>query len=118
MRGCLEPWRVIALGPALHVLAEATTEPSFPEALHSTHFRDVITALAQGYDYVIVDAPSVLESGDANVIEEVVDGMILIARSGHSKGSELREAAGQLGDGSTIGVVLWDAAPRPASRRR
>ena len=118
MRGSLEPWRVVALGPALHVLAESATEPGFPETLHATHFQNAITFLAQGYDYVIVDAPSVLESGDANVVENAVDGMIVVARSGHAKGSELREVVAQLGERSTVGVALWDAAPRSKPRRR
>ena len=33
---------------------------------------------SRGYDWVIIDAPSVLGSGDANVVEEVVDGMIVV----------------------------------------
>lgn len=119
MRGSLEPWKVVALGPALHVLAESTTERGYPETLHATHFQNAIAFLAQGYDFVVVDSPSVLESGDANVVENAVDGMILVAHSGRSKGADLREAVAQLGERSAIGTVLWDAEPRAkkASRR-
>jgi Mrp family chromosome partitioning ATPase len=110
MRGSMEPWCVVALGPALHVLAEAPNEPNFPEALHSTHFVSAIRFLGRGYDFVVVDAPSVLGSGDANVVEDAVDGLIVVARSGQSKGSDLREAVKQIGDAKTVGTVLWDAA--------
>ena len=109
MRGSLEPWCVVALGPALHVLSESTAEQGFPETLHSTHFQNAIGFLSRGYDFLIVDGPSVLGSGDANVVENAVDGVIVVLRSGVSKGNDLRDAVKQLGERKTIGVVLWDA---------
>ena len=111
MRGSAEPWLVVALGPALHVLAEATGEPGFPEALHSTYFQNAISFLSRGYDFVVVDGPAVLGSGDANVLENVVDGMVVVMRSAVSKGNDLREAVKQLGPEKAIGVVLWDVDP-------
>jgi Mrp family chromosome partitioning ATPase len=110
MRGSLEPWCVVALGPALHVLAESSAEQGFPETLHSTHFQNAIGFLGRGYDFLVVDAPSILGSGDANVVENAVDGIIVVARSNQSKGHDLREAVKQIGERKTIGVVLWDAA--------
>ncbi|MBP9111822.1 MAG: CpsD/CapB family tyrosine-protein kinase [Polyangiaceae bacterium] len=110
MRGSMDPWTVSALGPALHILAESTTEPPSPEALHSTHFTNAIGFLSRGYDFVIVDSPSVLGSGDANVVENAIDGMIVVARSGVTKGIDLKRAAKQLGERKALGVVLWDAA--------
>ncbi len=110
MRGNMEPWTVTALGPALHVLAEEPGGTSFPEALHSTHFTNALGFLSRGYDFLIVDAPSVLGSGDANVVENAVDAMIVVARSKVTKGTDLRRALRQLGERKTFGVVLWDAS--------
>lgn len=118
MRGSPEPWCVVALGPALHVLAEDEAEPNFPETLHSTHFANAIGFLARGYDFLIVDAPSVLGSGDANVVENAVDGMIMVARSGATSGNDLREAVKQLGERKAMGVVLWDAEPAAVPKGR
>jgi Mrp family chromosome partitioning ATPase len=109
MRGSLEPWSVLALGPSLHVLAESEAEPGCPDALYSRHFRGAIEGLGRSYDWVIVDSPSVLGSGDANVVEEAVDGMIVAARSRASRAVDLRAALRQLGDRKAVGVVLWDA---------
>jgi Mrp family chromosome partitioning ATPase len=108
MRGVHEPWTVLALGPALHALVESEAEPGFPQTLHSTHFRNAVERLGRVYDWVVVDAPSVLGSGDANVVEEAVDGMIVAVRSGASKGAALRAAMKQLGNRKALGVVLWD----------
>jgi Mrp family chromosome partitioning ATPase len=118
MRGSMEPWCVVALGPALHVLAESLGEQGFPETLHSTHFQNALGFLSRGYDFLVIDGPTILGSGDANVVENAVDAMIVVARSGKSKGSELREAMKQLGDRKTIGVVLWDADPVNGKSRR
>jgi Mrp family chromosome partitioning ATPase len=117
MRGSLEPWCVVALGPALHVLAESTTEPSFPETLHSTHFQNAIGFLSRGYDFVVVDGPSVLGAGDANVVENAVDGILVVVRSQTSKGSDLRESMRQLGERKSIGAVLWDVPANEAGKR-
>jgi Mrp family chromosome partitioning ATPase len=116
MRGSLEPWCVVALGPALHVLAEAP-EQSFPETLHSTYFQSAISFLSRGYDFLVVDGPTILGSGDANVVENAVDGVILVTRSNWSKGADLRDAVKQIGDRRAVGVVLWDVdAKKPAKR--
>jgi Mrp family chromosome partitioning ATPase len=108
MRGSMEPWCVVALGPALHVLAESLAEQGFPETLHSTHFQNAVGFLSRGYDFLVVDGPSVLGSGDANVVENSVDGLIVVLRSKVSKGNDLRDAVKQLGERKTVGVVLWD----------
>jgi Mrp family chromosome partitioning ATPase len=105
----IEPWAVLALGPALHALVESETEPGHPEALHSTHFREALDQVGHQYDWVVVDSPTVLGSGDANVVEGAVDGMIVVARSRASRGGDVRAALRQLGDGKAVGVVLWDA---------
>lgn len=118
MRGSMEPWCVVALGPALHVLAESTTEQGFPETLHSTHFQNAIGFLGRGYDFLVVDAPSILGSGDANVVENAVDGVIVLARSKKTKGNDMRDAVKQLGERKTIGVVLWDAETKSNGKSR
>lgn len=118
MRGGREPWAVLALGPALHALVESDGETGFPSALHASPFGQAVERLGRAYDWVIVDTPSVLGSGDANVVEEAVDGMIVLVRSRRSRGADLRAAMKQLGMRKAVGVVMWDVrAARPSSRR-
>ncbi len=118
MRGSMEPWCVVALGPALHVLAEASGETGFPETLQSTHFQNAVGFLSRGYDFLVVDGPSILGSSDANVVENAVDGVILVARSEASKGADLREGLKQIGDRKAVGVVLWDVPTHGIGRNR
>ncbi len=81
MHGGTEPWAVLALGPALHVLVESEADAGYPGALYAPPFRQAIDRLGRAYDWVIDDSPSVLGTGYSNVVEYEVDGMIVVTRS-------------------------------------
>ncbi len=115
IRGSDQPWTALALGPSLHVFAESEDQPRRPRALHSACLSDLLQMLAGLYDYVLIDAPSVLDEGEANALEPVVDGMIIVARAFVSKKSELRRAIRQLGQRKAVGAVLI-AAPTETAR--
>ena len=69
MDGRAAAWGVVRLGPSLSLLAEPAEGAAYPEALHSALFEAAIAALRRSYDYVVIDGPAVVGSGDANVIE-------------------------------------------------
>ncbi len=108
MGGHDEPWSVVRMGASLYALVESAEEAAFPAAIHSTWFGSAIHALKETYDYVVLDGCAVLDAGDANVLEEVSDVVVLVARSGVTGGSSLVTAARQLGDRRLFGVVLND----------
>ncbi|WP_437514937.1 hypothetical protein [Sorangium sp. So ce1099] len=118
MAGQARPLGVIAVSPSLSVLAEPSLEASYPAALHSVHFEAALRTLRRHYDYVVIDGPPVLGSGDANVIEDASDGILLVARASLTRASSLTRAAEQLGERRILGVVLNDVSPRPVARKR
>jgi Mrp family chromosome partitioning ATPase len=59
-----------------------------------------------GYDFVVVDTPPVLGSGDVNVIADAVEGILLAALPLKSKRREMRKAAVQLEPAPILGAVL------------
>ncbi|WP_437593364.1 exopolysaccharide transport family protein [Sorangium sp. So ce1000] len=118
MAGEIRPLGVIAVSQSLSVLAEPSLEASYPAALHSVHFEAAMRTLRRYHDYVVIDGPPVLGSGDANVIEDASDGIVLVARASLTQASSLTRAAEQLGDRRILGVVLNDVAPRPVARKR
>ncbi|WP_437580480.1 hypothetical protein [Sorangium sp. So ce887] len=118
MAGEARPLGVIALSPSLSVLAEPSLEASYPAALHSVHFEAAMRTLRRYFDYVVIDGPPVLGSGDANVIEDASDGIVLVARASLTRASSLTRAAEQLGERRILGVVLNDIAARPVARKR
>ncbi len=103
-------WGVVRLTPALALLAEPGLEAAFPEVLHSTHFDVALRTLGRHFDYVVIDGPPVIGSGDANVVENASDAVLMIARAGRTRGAALLDATDQLGDRRVLGVVLNGAA--------
>ncbi|AUX22299.1 hypothetical protein SOCEGT47_028000 [Sorangium cellulosum] len=118
MAGEARPLGVVAVGASLSVLAEPSLEATYPAALHSIHFEAALRALRRYYDYVVIDGPPVLGSGDANVIEDASDGILLVARASLTRASSLTLATEQLGERRILGVVLNDVTPRPVARKR
>jgi Mrp family chromosome partitioning ATPase len=103
------PYPVVSIsGTRLHVAAlpEAPLEGG---RLDRTLFAVALSDLRNAYDYVVIDAASVLESGDVDVVGECSNGIIVAARIGRSRKSEMRRAIGQLAPAPVLGSVLIDA---------
>jgi len=71
--------------------------------------RRAMTELREAYDYVLIDAASVLESADVDVLAEVASGVLVTARARTTKKSELVRALEMLSPEPVLGVVLLDA---------
>ncbi len=106
MNGREGPWGVSRLSNSLCVLAEPRSGSVYPEALHSNHFEAALGALRRSYDYIVIDGPSILGSGDANVIEALSDGVLMVARAAETRASALSRSIQQIGDRRILGVVL------------
>ncbi|HEX7668714.1 MAG TPA: hypothetical protein VF395_03980 [Polyangiaceae bacterium] len=103
------PYPVVALsGTRLHVAALPLSVP--PDArLDRTLFFVALHELRNAYDYIVIDAGSVLESADADVIGECSNGVVLATRAGVSRRGEVRRAIEQLAPAVVLGSVLLDA---------
>jgi len=104
--GGARAWRVVRVGSSLSLLGEASRAAADPAALHSIYLEAAIAALRRRYDYVVIDGPAILGSGDANVLEGVSDGVLVVARAHETKGAALARAVQQIGSGRILGVVL------------
>jgi Mrp family chromosome partitioning ATPase len=120
MNGRGVAWGVVRLGPSLSLLAEPGDVAAHPEAIHSAHLESALAALRRSYEYVVIDGPGVVGSGDANVLEAVSDGVLLLVRAGATLGAALTRATQQLGDRRVLGVVLNDVVEdaRPGAGAR
>ena len=68
----------------LAVMPSGPIPPNPAELLGSQRARDVITAVLQHFDVVIIDGPPVLPVADPLVIAQHVDATLVVARSGRS----------------------------------
>lgn len=105
----LSPWCVAEISQSLHVLAVREDAPGQP-LVNGPAFAAAVEAMRRaGYRHVIIDGPEVLGIADMNLIEEMVDGVLLVARAGESTSAELRQAATQLSNLKLRGLILLDA---------
>jgi Mrp family chromosome partitioning ATPase len=105
-------WSVIEVLPSgLHLMAidpdRLAGRPS-SRGFHGPTFTRAIAELRRLYDYIVVDAPSVLTSMEVNLVEDGVSGILFVARGHETRGRDLRRAVDQVSPGKVIGVVLID----------
>ncbi|MBQ6119765.1 MAG: CpsD/CapB family tyrosine-protein kinase [Clostridia bacterium] len=92
----------------IDILPVGTVPPNPTELLSHNRMRALLKALRDYYDYVIVDAPPVSVVTDAAIIGGMVDGALLVVRSGYAPVEMVQLAKKKLEDVNVkiIGVVL------------
>lgn len=103
------PYPITAIeGTRLHIAA-LSGRPLAHARLDRTLFAAVLSDLRDVYDYIVIDAGSVLESGDADIVGETASGVILTARAGKSRRPDLRHTIDQLRPTPVFGTVLFES---------
>jgi hypothetical protein len=107
----LDPWSVVEVfSPSLHV---AAVKPG-PENQDRPLLDGVAVGIAMdmlkrsGYNYIVIDTPSVLGSADVNLIEEHTDGILFTAWSRQTSSRKLRLAVEQVSQEKVLGVTLLE----------
>ncbi|QGP92647.1 Tyrosine-protein kinase YwqD [Neomoorella glycerini] len=76
----------------LGVLTTGPLPPNPAELLGSERMKGLLSGLAAGFDYVLLDTPPALAVTDAAVLAQQVDGALLVARAGVTRTDMLLEA--------------------------
>ncbi|HVR19160.1 MAG TPA: CpsD/CapB family tyrosine-protein kinase [Polyangiaceae bacterium] len=107
-RDATPPYSVAAIiGTRLQVAALPASVP--PDArLDRMLLAVALQELREVFDYVVVDAASVLESADADVASVCADGVVVAARASKSRKNTLTRAVEQLSPARVLGTVLLD----------
>jgi protein-tyrosine kinase len=94
--------------PNLQVLTSGQLPPNPAEVLGSKRMSEILTALSQNADIVLLDAPPLLAVTDAAVLSSRVDGVLLVVSAGKTKRENARKAQSQLEkiNARVIGAVL------------
>jgi len=105
------PWAVTEIQPVgLHMLVVAPGGPT-DAILHGPTFAASLARLRLVYDYVVLDGPSILTSADTSIIQDSVDAVVVVARSGVARNRTVKQALDQLSADRVAGVVLMDSHP-------
>lgn len=121
----------------LFVLPSGRTPPNPSELLGSLAMQRTLDALADAFDYVLVDAPPLLLVTDAAVISRFTSGVLIVAASGATKKPQLTAAVEKLQaigsrlfgvivtmlpskgpDSYGYGAYSYSAAEEPATARK
>jgi len=90
-----------------------------PELLGSTRMDNLLRAARGLFDFVILDTTPVLSVADVVLIQDLVDGFLLVVRSRQTSRGALRDALSRLRPDRVLGVVLNDHREvRPAYASR
>lgn len=92
--------------PGLTVLTSGAIPPNPSELLGSQSARKLLNELRAKFDYVIVDSSPLLAITDAAILAAGADGVLIMARYGHTKREQLSHAVGSL---ESVGAPLLGA---------
>jgi succinoglycan biosynthesis transport protein ExoP len=76
--------------------------------LDAITFATAIQRFRIAFDYLIVDAPPVLSSGEVNLIQDAADAVIFATSKGRSEARNLRRALDQVAPAPVAAVVMLD----------
>jgi Mrp family chromosome partitioning ATPase len=71
-------------------------------------FATAIGKFRESFDYLVLDAPPVLASGDVNLIQDSADAIVFATRKGRSAARNLRRAIEQVAPAPVAAVVLME----------
>jgi capsular exopolysaccharide synthesis family protein len=92
----------------LYYIPAGSVPPNPAELIGSNLFRDMMHALAERFDHIVVDCPPVIGFADSIILSTVVDGVILVVLSGKTSKMALQRAKEALYqvNAKILGVVL------------
>jgi protein-tyrosine kinase len=104
---------LVSVTPTLTVLPAGRPLPDPVTGLSSARMTQLVEDVVARFDWVIVDAPPVGAIADATLLAQMVDGTLLVIRSGKTQYPEVRQAIDAIGRERLLGVVLNDVARLP-----
>lgn len=102
-------WNVVELRPRLHLMSGGGPAPNPGPLLNSDEMDLLVGEAAQAYDYVVADLPAVLVGADVKSLQDLLDGLVLVCRSGQAHKAAVRRAVEQLGEARVVGALLLGA---------
>jgi Mrp family chromosome partitioning ATPase len=80
--------------------------PRRPAMASSRALEDVIDKLAEQFDHLLLDLPSVLASSDALTLAQLADAYLLVVQQGVTSASQVQGALDELEARKPLGIVL------------
>ena len=109
LNGQLDRVPVRSVQPGGFDLLVAGQEPvESPDSVGSLLMKALVRSARGVYDFVLLDGPPVLVVSDTILLQDLVDGVLLVARSRRTPREAILDALGRLRAEKLLGVVLND----------
>jgi capsular exopolysaccharide synthesis family protein len=76
------------------------------EALMSSRFEKLLALLSSRFDLIVIDAPSICDSAEAQQLAAIADGCVMVAHAGRTHHRRVSEATDLVPQERRLGVVL------------
>ncbi|MFQ5457274.1 MAG: CpsD/CapB family tyrosine-protein kinase [Myxococcota bacterium] len=96
-------------GENLTVLPAGTVPTNPAELLATPRMRETLEQLRENFDHVILDTPPALHVADAEIICNLVDGIIFVVRAGSTPREQVQRALENFDRERIVGMVLNSA---------
>lgn len=104
---------------SVSVLASETPAANALAALANRAVPELLRAMVEDFDCVLIDAPSPLEVSDAMPLLNAVDGIVLVARAGYTRdlaAERLAQLLARSASAPILGTVVGDVAGKELAR--
>ena len=94
--------------PHLSILPAGALPPNPSELISSDKMKVLLRTLARRFNYVLIDSPPLGAFSDPMILSTLVDGVVLVIKSGQSKGELVRRACQDLSSvgAKVLGITL------------
>ncbi|MEN8140631.1 MAG: polysaccharide biosynthesis tyrosine autokinase [Thermodesulfobacteriota bacterium] len=109
LSGAIEaPPIATAIGDNVHLITSGPIPPNPAELLSSRNMVSLLEGARAKYDHVILDSPPVMSVTDGQILSRLVDGTVLVARSGQATWEQLQHGVKMFTDvhAHLLGIVL------------
>jgi protein-tyrosine kinase len=103
----LDPNGLYVMSP--RKLENGLTNTSTADVLTSSQIEKLFKELEQYFDFILIDAPAILDSADAQRIASIVDGTVMVTCAGRTNHTDVTDALKLIPKERRLGIVLNEA---------
>ncbi len=86
--------------------------------LESNTFAEMLNAVSEGFDWVLLDCTPMLPMADATSLSRLCDGVLVVVREGHTRKKTLNRALASIEKSKQLGFVFNEASTVEAGYER
>jgi polysaccharide biosynthesis transport protein len=113
--GIVRHWKTTRF-PGVCLVPSGLETESSQALLHSERLRELLDLARRQFDVVLIDTPPMMHLADARIVGALVDGVVLVVRSGQTSRESAVSVKNRLAEDGipVLGVVLNDWNPKAA----